>query len=124
MVAFPQQIKNLPAMQKTLVNSWVAKIPWRRDRLPTLVFLPGESHAQRSLAGYSPWGGKESDTTGRLGTVQRGLWQPRLGCLQLAWLLCNHHSLAQRTQVTNAPDCFVFSEESDHSFQVQKVLCN
>ena len=34
------------------------KIPWRREWLPTLVFLPGKSHGQRSLAGYSPWGHK------------------------------------------------------------------
>ena len=34
--------------------------------LPTPVFLPGESHGQRSLVGYSPWGPKESDTTERL----------------------------------------------------------
>ena len=33
---------------------------------PTPVFLPGESHGQRSLVGYSPWGRKESDTTERL----------------------------------------------------------
>ena len=33
--------------------------PWRRKRQPTPVFLPGESHGQRSLAGYSPWGRKE-----------------------------------------------------------------
>ena len=32
------------------------------------VFLPGKSHKQRSLAGYSPWGHKESDTTGQLST--------------------------------------------------------
>ena len=38
------------------------------SRLPTPVFLPGESHAQRSLAGYSPQGYKESDTTERLRT--------------------------------------------------------
>ena len=37
------------------------KILWRREGQPTLVFLPGESHGQRSLAGYSPWGHKESD---------------------------------------------------------------
>ena len=37
-------------------NPWVRKIPWRRERSPTPVFLPGESHGQRSLAGYSPWG--------------------------------------------------------------------
>ena len=33
---------------------------------PTLVFLPAEFHGQRSLAGYSPWGHKESDTTKQL----------------------------------------------------------
>ena len=35
--------------------------PWRRKWHPTPVFLPGKSHGQRSLAGYSPWGHKESD---------------------------------------------------------------
>ena len=34
---------------------WVRKIPWRRAWQPSPVFLPGESHGQRSLAGYSPW---------------------------------------------------------------------
>ena len=47
-------------------NPWVGKIPWRRERLPTLVFQPGEFHGQRSLAGYSPWGCKESDMTEQL----------------------------------------------------------
>ena len=41
----------------------VRKIPWRRAWQPTPVFLPGESHRQRSLAGYSPWGHKEYDKT-------------------------------------------------------------
>ena len=44
-------------------DSWVGKIPWRRKWLPTLVFLPGKFHAQRSLVGYSSWVHKESDTT-------------------------------------------------------------
>ena len=44
-------------------DPWVGKIPWRRERLPTPVFRPGETHEQRSLAGYSPRGHKESDTT-------------------------------------------------------------
>ena len=44
-------------------NIWVGKIPWKRKWQPTLVFLPGESHGQRTLAGYSPWGHKESDVT-------------------------------------------------------------
>ena len=39
------------------------KIPWRRKWQPTPLFLPGESHGQRSLAGYSPRGRKELDTT-------------------------------------------------------------
>ena len=43
-------------------NPWVRKIPWRRAWQPTPVFLPGQSHGQRNLAGYSPWGHKESDT--------------------------------------------------------------
>ena len=45
------------------------KIPWRRAWQPAAVFLPGESHGQRSLAGNSPWGRKESDRTGWLSTA-------------------------------------------------------
>ena len=44
-------------------SPWVGKIPWRRKWQATPVFLPGESHGQRSLEGWSPWGGKESDRT-------------------------------------------------------------
>ena len=44
----------------------VGKMPWRRECQPTAVFLPGESRGQRSLAGYSPCGPKESDTTEQL----------------------------------------------------------
>ena len=44
-------------------NPWVGKILWRRAWQHTKVFLPGESHGQRSLAGYSPAGHKKSDTT-------------------------------------------------------------
>ena len=47
-------------------NPWVGKIIWKRKWQPTPVFLPGESHGQRSLAAYSPWGCKESNVTGRL----------------------------------------------------------
>ena len=42
---------------------WVGKIPWRWKWQPTPIFLPGEFHGRRSLAGYSPWGHEESDTT-------------------------------------------------------------
>ena len=44
-------------------DPWVGKVPWRRSWQPTAVFLLGESHRRRSLAGYSPWGHKESDRT-------------------------------------------------------------
>ena len=45
---------------------WIGKIPWRREWLSTPVFLPGEFQGQRILAGYSPWGRKESDVTKQL----------------------------------------------------------
>ena len=41
----------------------LGRTPWKRAWQPILVFLPGESHGQRSLMGYSPWGCQESDTT-------------------------------------------------------------
>ena len=44
-------------------NPWIRKIPWRRKWQSNPVLLPGESHGQRSLVGYSPWGHKESDMT-------------------------------------------------------------
>ena len=52
-------------------DPWAGKIPWRRTWQPTPVFLPGESHGQRSLEGYSPWGHKELDMTEH-STAQRG----------------------------------------------------
>ena len=47
-------------------NPWVGKTPWRRTRQHIPVLLPGKSHGQRSLVGYSPWDRKESDTTEQL----------------------------------------------------------
>ena len=47
-------------------NPWVEEIPWGRKWQPTPVFLPDKSHGQRNLAGYSPWGHKESDKTKQL----------------------------------------------------------
>ena len=44
-------------------HPWVGKIPWRRAWQPTAVFLPGESHGEKSLAGYNPQGHKELDIT-------------------------------------------------------------
>ena len=44
-------------------DPWVRKITWRREWVPTPVFLSGEFHAQRSLVGYRSWGHKESHMT-------------------------------------------------------------
>ena len=66
------EVKNLPANAGDARTTdsilsrfypWVRKIPWRRARQPTPAFLPGESHGQRSLAGYSQPGHKELDMT-------------------------------------------------------------
>ena len=54
--------KNLPAMQETRVQT-LGLIPLRREWQPTPVFLPGEFHGQRNLAGYSSWGCKQLDRT-------------------------------------------------------------
>ena len=47
----------------------LGRFPWRRKWQSTPVLLPGKSHGQRSLVGYSPWGRKESDTTEQLHLV-------------------------------------------------------
>ena len=57
--------------RKPRLDSWDEKIPWRRKWQPTLISLPGKSHGQRSLAGYSLGGGKESHTTEWLNSSSR-----------------------------------------------------
>ena len=111
-----QLVKTPPVIQEIQFSSWVRKIHWRRDRLPTPVFLgfpcgsddkesackagdlgsipglgrspgkathstilPGEFHGQRSLAGHSPRGRKESDTTERLSTSREPI--SKTGCI-------------------------------------------
>ena len=61
-----QMVKNPPAMQETQVRSLGQEVPWRREWQPTPVFLPGEVHGQRSLAGYNPWDRKDLDKTEQL----------------------------------------------------------
>ena len=60
-------VKNPPCQcrryKRHRFDPWVGKILWRRARQPTPVFFPGESHRQKSLAVYSPWGHKELDKT-------------------------------------------------------------
>ena len=73
-----QLVKNPPAMWETGVQSLGWEDPLRKERLPTLVLWPGESHGL-----YSPWGGKESDMTEQLSLhftsrIQRWLTQVSL----------------------------------------------
>ena len=79
-------------------NPWVSKIPRRRKWQSTPVFLPGESHGQRSLGVYSPWGCKELDTQAWAGTQAHPTFSTLLdsiinshsvskeqSCLKLVW---------------------------------------
>ena len=59
-----QMVENLPVVQETQVRSLAQKDPWRRERQSAPVFLPGESHAQSSLAGHS---GLQSTGSKRVG---------------------------------------------------------
>ena len=83
-------------------DPWVGKTPWRRKWQPTPAFLPGESHGQRSLAGYSPLGHKELDTTrvtehacraASQRCVSRAVWQnesaPHIHTSPLFWISFN-----------------------------------
>ena len=63
-------VKNLPCYcrrhKRCRFDPWIRKIPWGREWQPTPVFLPRESHGQRSLVRCSPWGHGELDTTEQL----------------------------------------------------------
>ena len=68
------------------IDPWVRKIPWSRKWQPTPVFLPGKLHGQRSLAGYSPWGGKEPDMTEQLSARNMHTKSLGTGALQGGWV--------------------------------------
>ena len=53
-----QQVNHCLQCKRPRLNPWVGKIPWRREWLPTPVFLPGESLGQKNLACSTPWGHK------------------------------------------------------------------
>ena len=59
-------VKNLPVMQKTQLRSLSQEDPLEKRMAAPPLFLPGEFHGHRRLAGYSPWDHKESDTTEQL----------------------------------------------------------
>ena len=100
-------VKNLPVMQETQVQSLGREVPWRREWLPTPVFLPGEFQGLRSPVGYSPWGHKESDTTERLTLFLQTPSDTRLNFL---WVFESHSVVFE--------SCSVY--ESSHSKNIVK----
>ena len=85
-----------------------SSIPWRRAWQPTPVFLPGESCGQRSVAGYSPWGHTESDTTERTWhahtrSVCGAGVSPALGCFTSCSLLVPCYPFSLPDQLLSLP---------------------
>ena len=77
-------------------NPWVGKIPWRRKWQPTPVFLPGKSHEQRGLMGYSPWGHKELDRTEHTLLYYYSSVGKAQACGQAGFSSCSSWALAHR----------------------------
>ena len=93
---------------------WISSEELQGNGLPTPIFLPGESHGQRSLVGYGPWGRKESDMTEWLTlSISFLVWTPPVqfsSVTQSCPTLCNpmtrstpglpvHHQLPEFTQI-------------------------
>ena len=94
-----QMVKNTPAMRESQVRSLGPKDPWRRERLPIPVFLPGSFHGQRSLASYSPRGHKEPDRTEQLSIHTWPCW---------TFILCAGFLQLQRVRATLQLWCMGF----------------
>ena len=105
---------------KSINSSALSLLFWRRGWQSTPVFLPGESHGQRSLAGYSPWGHKELDTTEWLSSSL--LYGPALTSIHDYWknhsfdytgllLIClwTDSQLILKNEHASSPDQCLFS---------------
>ena len=95
-----KSIKRLPWWLRTSgFDPWVGKICWKREWLPTPVFLPEEFHDQRNLEGYSPWGREESGLPCAL---------PRFECTYKSdGVLDNRQSLSQKVSEGSWDSAFV-----------------
>ena len=83
--------KNLPANAgdlRIMFDPWIGRIPWRRTWQPAPVFLPGESHGQRSLVGYVHTVAKSQTRLKRLGTQSTQPASCKTPCVITAWALC------------------------------------
>ena len=105
MLGFPggSVVKNLPAMRKTQVRSWVGKIPWRRKWQPTLVFLPGKSHGQRGHKSWTRLSNYTTTTTRHARMFSSTSWQRNWRAEshvftvdpKVKWLVCVSHMITE-----------------------------
>ena len=81
-----RRVKKLPVsagdIRVTGLTPGFGRSPCVENSNPTPLFLPGKFHGQRSLAGYSPWGHKESDTTEQLSMHTRAMCRAPFSNLQ------------------------------------------
>ena len=107
-------------------DPWVEKILWRRKWQPTPVLLPRKSHGWRTLVGYSPWGGKQSETTERLhfhAAVYLGAWiiqSIQIGQLLLNIMMCQ--LLPATLMITDNPLTFLFHNWGNKKLSKAEVL--
>ena len=114
-----QLVKNLPNQEcrRPGFNSHVRKIPWRRKWQPTPVFLPGESHGQRSLAGYSLWGHKSqtwlSDQTTTTSIYTNNIYIHKEYIYKIVriepWVVHQHFPVTQTGQLDLKDEWLIYS---------------
>ena len=109
-------------MKQTRVQSLVGKIPWRREWQYTPVFLPGKSHGEGSLAGYSPRGGKESDIAEWLIPNRKQTNTGAMGGISLPLLQGVHWHVSALRNARNAGCLWRFKNEQPHWHQ-ENVQC-
>ena len=93
-----QMVKSLPAVHETQVRSLDQEDPLKKEMATHSVFLPGKSHGWRSLAGYSPGGRKELDTTERLCFHYKQLYANKMDNLEVMDKLLERYSLPRLNQ--------------------------
>ena len=96
-----QLVKNRPAVWRPGFNPWVGKIPWRREWQFTPVSFPGESHEQRSMAGYSLWSHRIRHSWAKHTENTAKLLFERYGVSNSQLLYTRKHSWSQTTLTNN-----------------------
>ena len=106
---------------------WVWKTPWRRKGQPIPVFLPGESHGQRSLAGYSPWGHIKSDMSEATQHSTNLILNFRLKIISTLSIYKQPMKYIKQFQRLQLPQCFKFLNQQlnkDQEFRELKRPCS